>query len=131
MILVLDAGALIAVDRGDREVGSRLRAALAAGHPVHVPAGVIGQAWRNPSRQAQLSRMLKRCDEVVLDGSAARASGQLCGKAGTSDVIDASVAVTVAKAKRRDDNVVLLTSDTRDLGILLATLSVGACMVSV
>ena len=131
MILVLDAGALIAVDRGDRDVGSRLRSAFAAGHPVHVPAGVIGQAWRNPSRQAQMSRMLKRCEEVVLDGSAARASGQLCGKAGTSDVIDASVAVAVAKAKRRDDNVVLVTSDTRDLGMLLAALSVGVRMVKV
>ena len=133
MILVLDAGALIAVDRGDRDVGSRLRSAFAAGHPVHVPAGVIGQAWRNPSRQAQLSRVLKRCEEVVLDGSAARASGQLCGKAGTSDVIDASVAVAVAvaEADRRDGDVVLVTSDTRDLGMLLAVLDIGARMVSV
>ena len=131
MIFVLDAGALIAVDRGDRDVGSRLRAALAAGHRVLAPAGVIGQAWRNPSRQAQLSRMLKRCEEVVLDGSAARASGQLCGKAGTADVIDASVALAVADALNTDSDVVLLTSDTRDLGILLATLSVGARVVGV
>lgn len=131
MILVLDAGALIAVDRGDREVGSRLRSAFAAGHPVHVPAGVIGQAWRNPSRQALLSRMLKRCEEVVLDGSAARTAGRLCGETGTDDVIDASVALAVAEASDTSSDVVLLTSDTRDLGILLAALGIGARVVMV
>ena len=125
MILVLDTGALIAVDRGDRDVWSRLRVAFAAGHRVHVPAGV------NPDRQALLSRMLKRCEEAVLDGSAARAAGQLCGKVGTSDVIDASVAVAVAEANRGDDDVVLLTSDSRDLSILLTALITGARVVGV
>lgn len=62
---------------------------------------------------------------------AARASGQLCGKAGTADVIDASVAVAVAEANRRDADVVLLTSDTRDLSILLAVLTTGARVVNV
>ena len=131
MILVLDTGALIQVDRGDRHTLSTIDTALDRDELVLVPAGVIGQAWRNPSRQAQLSRMLKRCEEVVLDGSAARASGQLCGKAGTADVIDASVALAVADALNTDSDVVLLTSDTRDLGILLATLSVGARVVGV
>ncbi len=131
MILVLDAGALIAVDRGDREVGSLLRSAFAAGHPVHVPAGAIGQAWRNPSRQALLSRMLKGCEEAALDGSAARAAGRLCGETGTDDVIDASVALAVAEASDTCSDVVLLTSDTRDLSVLLAALSIGARMVSV
>lgn len=131
MIIVLDAGPLIAVDRGDREVGSRLRYAFAAGHPVHVPTAAIGQAWRNPSRQALLSRMLKGCEEVVLDGSAARAAGRLCGETGTDDVIDASVALAVAEASDTCRDVVLLTSDTRDLSVLLAALSIGARMVSV
>lgn len=131
MILVLDTGALIQVDRGDRHTLSTIDTALDRDELVLVPAGVIGQAWRNPSRQAQLSRMLKRCEEVVLDGSAARASGRLCGAAGTSDVIDASVAVAVAEAKRRDGDVVLVTSDTRDLGMLLAVLNIGARAVGV
>lgn len=131
MILVLDTGALIQVDRGNRHTLSTIDAALDRGERVLVPAGAIGQAWRNPSRQALLSRMLKRCEEVVLDGSAARASGQLCGKAGTADVIDASVAVAVAEANRRDADVVLLTSDTRDLSILLAVMTTGARVVNV
>ena len=131
MILVLDTGAVIHVDRGNRQTLSTIEAALDRGERVLVPAGVIGQAWRNPSRQALLPRTLERCEEVALTGSMARASGQLCGKAGTSDVIDASVAVAVAEANRRDNDVVLLTSDTRDLSVLLTALSVGARVIDV
>jgi glutamine amidotransferase PdxT len=74
--------------------------------------------------------MLNRCEEVVLDGSAARAAGRLCGETGTADVIDASVALAVAEASDTCSEVVLLTSDTRDLTTLLAALSVGARVVS-
>ena len=94
MTLVLDTGALIQVDRGSRHILSMIETALDRGERVHVPVGVIGQAWRDPSRQARLSRVLRKCDEVDLTGLRARSSGQLCGEAGTSDVIDASVAVS-------------------------------------
>ena len=69
MTLVLDAGALIQVDRGNQEVLSAIKAAFDKGEAVHVPTGVIGQAWRNPDRQALLSRTLNRCnkdEEVTL-----------------------------------------------------------------
>ena len=131
MILVLDTGALIQVDRGNRQTLSTIEAALDRGERVLVSAGVIGQAWRNPSRQALLSRMLQRCEEVALTGSTARAVGQLCGATGTSDVVDASVALAVAEADRRDGYVALLTSDSRDLDLLLAALSVGARVIAV
>jgi len=64
--------------------------------PVYVPAGVISQAWRDGTGQALLSRALRHCDEVPLDGVLARAAGLLCGQAGTADVIDASQAAAVA-----------------------------------
>ena len=80
MTLVLDSGSLIQVDRGDRHILSMIETALNRGERVHVPAGVIGQVWRDPSRQARLSRALRRCDEVDLTGSRGRASGQLCGE---------------------------------------------------
>lgn len=131
MTLVLDAGALIQVDRGNRYVLSMIESALDRGERVHVPAGVIGQAWRDPSRQARLSCALRRCYEVHLTGSRARASGQLCGEAGTSDVIDSSVAVAVAEASVHDDQVALLTSDSQDLDALLAALRVSARVVDV
>ena len=131
MTFVLDTGALIQVDRGNRHILSMIETAFDRGERVHVPAGVIGQAWRNPSRQARLSRILKRCDEVPLDGYAARSAGQLCGKTGTDDVIDASVAVAVAEVAQIDRDVVLLTSDSPDLNILLAELRIGARVVDV
>ena len=88
--LVLDAGALIALDRNDRSVWAMLRNAADDSAEVSVPAGVIAQAWRDGGRKALLARALGHCDEVPLDGPLARATGLLCGCAGTADIVDAS-----------------------------------------
>ena len=118
---VLDAGALIALDRDERDVWALLRRAVAAGDLLQVPAGVIGQAWRDGRRQVLLSRALAHCAEVPLDGPLARAAGTLCGRTGQSDVIDASVAVTAAGLALLND-VAVLTSDPDDIGRLTAAL---------
>ena len=131
MTLVLDSGALIQVDRGNQEVLSALKVAFDKGEVVDVPTGVIGQAWRNPDRQVLLARTLKRCNEVNLDGATARAGGQLCGRVATSDVIDASVALAVAYARRSGEEVTLLTSDSDDLGLLLLVLDARARIIEV
>lgn len=86
MSIVLDAGALIALDLGDRETWSRLRTAFRNGDRVRAPAGVVGRAWRNPNRHVLLSRALKQCDEVPLDGTTARASGWLYGHTDTPSI---------------------------------------------
>lgn len=119
--IVLDAGALIALDRNDRRMWAVLRVAADEGKPVYVPAGVIAQAWRDGSRQALLSRALRHCDEVPLDGVVARAAGLLCGQAGTADVIDASVALTASTLARSADALVF-TSDPSDIAHLAETL---------
>jgi len=128
--LVLDAGALIALDRGERDIWALLRRAVAAGDGLLVPAGVIGQAWRDGRRQVPLSRALASCEEVPLDGAAARAAGTLCGLAGQSDVIDASVAVTAARLAVLED-VAVLTSDPDDLGRLMSTLNAPVQVIEV
>ena len=64
---VLDTGALIALDRGDRRLWARLYTTDHLGG-VQVPAGAIAQAWRGSPRQAPLARALKLSDEVPLDG---------------------------------------------------------------
>ncbi len=79
--LVLDTGALIALDRNDRTVWAMLRNAADDSAQVSVAAGVIAQAWRDGSRQALLARALTLCDEVPLEGALARATGLLCGRA--------------------------------------------------
>lgn len=106
--VVLDAGALIAIERTDRRIVRLLELA----DQVHVPGAVVAQVWRNPARQVRLVRVLAT-DEVTiapLDGAEARAVGQLCGASGTADVVDASV---VLLARRVGG--VTVTSDPDDL----------------
>lgn len=118
--VVLDAGALIAVDRADR----RILRLLELADEVHVPAGALGQAWRNPVRQVRLVRVVR--SEGVrthpLDADSACAAGQLCAATGTSDVIDASVAI-VARAV---DGVVV-TSDPDGLRRLDPAIELVTC----
>jgi hypothetical protein len=121
--LVLDAGALIALDRNDRAVWAMLRLAADDKTEVSVPTGAIAQAWRDGARQALLARALKHCDEVPLDGSLARASGILCGRASTDDIIDASVAV-IGASRLRHGAVAIVTSDRDDVAHLIDVLGV-------
>lgn len=110
--LTLDAGALIAFDRSARTVVAIVSRALELGVGLAVPAGVVGQVWRDGARQARLARLLaSRAVEVVaLDDERSRAAGQLCGVTRTSDVIDASV-VMCARARGHG----VLTSDVDGL----------------
>lgn len=80
---------------------------------LSVPAGALGQAWRDGRRQVLLARLVSSSgavEIVPLDARAARAAGQLCGATRTSDVIDASV-VLCARARGH----AIATSDAGDL----------------
>ena len=104
-----DAGALLAAENNDRRMWALHARALSRSHTPTIPAGVLAQAWRG-GPQPLLSRMVEGCAVESLDEAAARLAGATAGRAGTSDVVDASV---VAGALRRGDAVV--TSDRRDL----------------
>jgi len=110
--VTLDAGALIALERGDGRMIALIRQVLADGRSFRVPAGVVGQVWRDGRRQVVLSRFLRGIEVSVvpLDQHLSRAAGELCGHTGTADVIDASV-VLVAR-ERRD---IIITGDPADL----------------
>ena len=110
--VILDTGALIGFERNDRRVVAIIARALEHHDSLIVPSGVVAQAWRDGSRQARLARLLGShlCEVLVLDDRQARAAGQLCGLADTTDVIDASVAVAA-----RDLGARVLTSDPDDL----------------
>jgi hypothetical protein len=118
--VVLDAGALIAVDRADRRVIRLLELA----HDIHVPAGALAQAWRNPARQVRLVRVVSSDGVAIhsLDAAGASAAGQLCAATSTSDVIDASV-VLVARVV----DGVTLTSDSDDLRRLDPSIDLVRC----
>lgn len=111
--IVLDAGALIALERNDRALWAALRISAEAGEDVIVPSTVIAQVWRGTKRQVQLGRALSQCVVAPFDAFA-RVVGELCGKARTNDVCDAHVALVAAMRGR-----VLYTSDRRDLERLL------------
>ncbi len=98
-----------------------LRAAADDRALVRVPAGVIGQVWRQGHRQALLARALGHTEEVPLDGLAARVAGMLCGATHTDDVIDASVALVAASVVGAETW--LLTSDLDDCRTLLDVLN--------
>ncbi|MCC6389553.1 MAG: PIN domain nuclease [Bryobacterales bacterium] len=110
--IVLDTGALIALDRGDKRMIALLQRALAQGRAVRVPTGVVGQAWRDGRVQVTLARFLRseEVEVIPLDEQLARACGELCGASNTPDIIDASV---VMLARERRDPIV--TSDPNDL----------------
>ncbi len=117
--LTLDTGALIAFERNDRRVIALVKRAVELGYSFAVPAGAVGQAWRDGRRQARLARLLGSAKVVIdpLSDRRAREAGQLCGAAKTRDVIDASV---VLCGKQRGHHVV--TADPNDLRRLDASL---------
>jgi hypothetical protein len=124
LTLVLDAGALIAIERADRDTAAIIEAARQEGRDVIVPAGVVGQVWRGEGRQVRLARLLNARDlrvEPLTDGGA-RAAGVVCGETGTTDVIDASV---VLVARRRHATVI--SSDRADLEVLDPTIPIVDC----
>ncbi len=118
--LTLDAGALIALDRDDRQALSLLATSYVLGSRVTIPAGALAQSVRQPQRQARLARLLRQptTDVVALDQGDAMTVGRMLARSGTADVIDAHV---VLCAQRTQTSVV--TSDGDDLARLDPTLA--------
>ncbi len=114
MSLVLDSGALVALERNERAMWVRLRAAQLAGEIPLTHAGVIGQVWRGGPRQARLAQALGGIKVRALDEPLGRATGRLLAAARLSDVIDAALVLLA----RDGDEVV--TVDLEDLTPLAA-----------
>lgn len=112
MSLILDTGALLALERNERQMWVRLKAALADREVPQTHAGVVGQAWRGGPRQARLATALKGITIHSIDEPAGRLAGQLLGATQLDDVIDAAVALL---AHDGDD---IITSDHDDLETL-------------
>ena len=117
MSLVLDSGALIALEKNDRVMWRRLKAALLAKNVPVSHGGIVGQAWRGGGpRQTLLARALAGIDIRPLDESLGRAAGDLLARAGRADVIDAALVLLA------DDGDDIVTSDPEDIEPLAARL---------
>jgi hypothetical protein len=110
--LTLDAGALIAAEKQDKNLWAVLAAAFARRAKITVPAVVLAQAWRGNS--PMIARLLPGCRVETLDEIAAKRIGVLLSKSPRSDVVDAAVVVS---ARLRADWIV--TSDPDDIAHLV------------
>ncbi|BAK36398.1 hypothetical protein MLP_33840 [Microlunatus phosphovorus NM-1] len=109
MSTVYDAAALIAAESNNRRIWAEHRARLELGIEPITTAPVVAQVSRSP-REVQLRRFLRGCRLVALTPDDAHRIGILLAATGTSDVIDAHVAL-VASDERAD----IWTSDPEDL----------------
>ena len=121
--LVLDAGALIAVDRGDREMQRKIQDALEIGEPVRTNANAVAQVWRNGAKQARLAKALRLATIEPVTPQDGYRAGELLGATRTKDVVDATVALL---AEPGDD---VYTSDPGDLRLLTETAGIKAVII--
>ncbi len=91
MSLILDAGALISYEHGDRTVRAFLERAARTGVDVRTSTGAVAQVWRDGARQARLALLLNGLLEVELTRERARRIGMLLRRADERDVIDGSI----------------------------------------
>jgi hypothetical protein len=109
-MLVLDAGAFVAVERGDRAVVALVKRERLAGRPPVTSGAVVAQVWRGGrGRQVPVAMLLAGTDVVPVDEGLGRRAGMLLARSGSSDAVDATV---VCLAADGDD---ILTSDPGDL----------------
>ena len=122
---MLDAGALVAVDRGDRPMMARLAVAQQHGLELRSNAMVVAQVWRDrQGRQASLARLLRAVDVRAISHEDGRQAGVLLGQAGTTDPVDATVVVLARPGDR------ILTSDPDDLTRLASAAGNSAVIVA-
>jgi len=108
--MVLDAGALLAVERGDRELMALIKRERQEERAPLTHGGVVAQVWRGGhGRQVNLARLLAGVEVSAIDDRLGRRTGVLLGSAGSADVIDAAV---VLLAHDGDE---IFTSDVEDL----------------
>ena len=113
--MILDAGFLISIDRGERPAQEFLSATLRHGTPLSTTHPVVAQVWRNGARQARLARFLGTVVVHPFDDVAS--VGSMLARSQTTDVVDAHlVAVSLRLVKP------IVTGDIADLEALTASL---------
>ncbi|MDQ6910516.1 MAG: twitching motility protein PilT [Actinomycetota bacterium] len=112
MSLLLDAGALIAYERGSQTVQAFLENAYRDSDDVRTTTAIVAQTWHGDARQVRLARLLRGVDERELTTEQARTVGRLLRNARSADVV-AGTLVDIAK-----DGDEVLTSDPADIRAL-------------
>ena len=114
--LILDAGASLAVARGDGVARAALERARREGYVVVIPTPVLAQVHRGGRDRAGVDRVVKAVDALLpTSAQAARRAGELLAQSGTSDAVDAIVAAEALLSAPA----LVLTSDARDIMLLI------------
>lgn len=113
--LILDAGALIDVERGSKTVIALAKQAHRLGGDTVIPASALAQVWRGGPKAARLARLVAGSDIDTLGEDRAKEIGARLGAHGARDVTDAHVACCAIERRA-----VIATSDRRDIEALVA-----------
>jgi hypothetical protein len=114
--LVLDAGAVLALARGDVRARAALARAVREGYVAVIPTPVLAQVHRGGRDRAPIDRVVKAVAAFVPTSERiARRAGELQAKTSTSDVVDAIVAAEALASTPA----LIMTSDADDIGLLL------------
>lgn len=120
MTVVLDTGAFLEIERGNRHLLATLKSEIVGGRPPVTHGGVVAQMWRGGSgRQSEVARLLGATRVVALDEELGRRAGMLLAKSGMSDAIDAGV-VCLARPGDR-----IITSDSPDMRRLVESAGIS------
>jgi predicted nucleic acid-binding protein len=125
--IVLDSGAISAALDGAFSVRAELTVAEQIGIPVHVSAVTLTEVMRGHRRDMLVRSLLRRVNHEPVTAEIGQAAGELLGRTGRSDTVDAIVAVTAERAGKR---VRLLTGDADDLLALTDAMS-GVVVVAI
>ena len=113
---MLDAGAFVAVERGDRDVVALIKREREAERTPVSHGGVVAQVWRGGTgRQVPVAGLLAGTDVTALDDGLGRRAGMLLARLPRGAEADAIDAAVVCLAADGDD---ILTSDPGDLADL-------------
>lgn len=107
--MIIDAGPFISDGENlNSRLWALIKRATERGDELHTTHPVLAQVWRKPSRQANLARAVRYFDVHALDESVA--VGRRMAETGTSDVVDAHLAVMAEGL-----GTFILTADTDDM----------------
>ncbi len=115
--VLLDSEGLSAGAQGDARVRAELIVAEQLGARVHVSSVTLAEVIRGQRRDARVHSLLSAVEKVPVTPELGRAAGELLGRTGRDDTVDAVVAVTAQSVGRL---VRLLTGDPADLRALTA-----------
>jgi predicted nucleic acid-binding protein len=115
--VLLDSEGLSAGAQGDARVRAELTVAEQLGARVYVSSVTLAEVIRGQRRDARVHSLLSAVEKVPVTPELGRAAGELLGRTGRDDTVDAVVAVTAQSVGRL---VRLLTGDPADLRALTA-----------